>query len=98
MNGCTDECEESFTETLAAWQAEQKNKTTERTEDCTVTWIEWSGSRSHPKATNRRAEGCTVTDKGGAMGEVELPGGRIMRKGKKTNGFSVRTIEGKLLF
>jgi len=71
---------------LKAWKAPTK---TERVwTDCTVNWIEWSGSRTRPKADKRSAEGCTVTHRGGAFVDVVLPTGKTFRKKLDANGFS----------
>lgn len=54
-----------------------------------VRWVEWSGTRAHPKARGRMETGCTVTDSGGKFVVVTLPNGNTFRKGKNTNGFHV---------
>ena len=55
----------------------------------TVEWIEWSGSRNYPKATERRAEGCTVAVKG-QTATIKLPSGEMVTKRLSTRGFSFR--------
>lgn len=59
-------------------------------QDVTVEWLEWSGSRKHPKATERTAGGCTVTIKG-QMATITLPDGGTMRKRLTTRGLHMRT-------
>ena len=46
-----------------------------------VKWLEWGGTRNHPKAKEMSASGATVTDRGGKFVEVKLAGGRTFRKG-----------------
>jgi len=66
--------------------------------NCTVVWLEWGGTRNHPRAMERRAEGCIVEEKAGAkFVAVTLPDGKTFRKGRGTRGFEVRSAEGKLL-
>lgn len=62
-----------------------------------VFWIEWTGTRNHPRAIERRAENATVTDRGGKFVEISLPDGTTFKKGKRTNGFRVFQ-SGKELF
>ena len=63
----------------------------------TVRWLEWGGTRNHPRAIERREAGCTVVDAGGKFVTVLLPSGGSFRKGKRTNGFRVFS-EGKEIF
>lgn len=55
----------------------------------TVRWLEWVGTRNHPRAIERESTGCTVTDTGGKFVTVALPDGTTFKKGKATNGFAV---------
>lgn len=61
-----------------------------------VKWLEWTGSRKHPKCTEMSATGATVTDRGGKFVEVKLAEGKSLRKGRDTRGFEVR-VNGKLV-
>ena len=79
---------------LKAWQEPAKDLAVY--EECTVTWLEWSGTRKHPKATERQAENVTVTIKG----EWATFGRKVtstmtvaMRKKLTTKGF--RVLQGK---
>ena len=47
---------------LQAWQ--EPSKGLEVLEKCNVTWLEWGGTRKHPKATERTIENVVVTIKG----------------------------------
>lgn len=58
-------------------------------EGCTVTWLEWAGTRRHPRVTEHTATGCTVTVVG-STAIVAFADGRTMRKRLATNGFSFR--------
>lgn len=60
-------------------------------ENCRVEWIEWAGSLKRPTATNRVAEGCTVSVKG-ATATITLPDGATMTKRLSTRGFSFRKV------
>lgn len=53
-----------------------------------VTWLEWSGTRSHPTAKEVRAIG-TVVDRGNFFVDVKLDDGTSFKKGRKTIGFKV---------
>ena len=59
-----------------------------------VKWLEWSGTRNHPKATEMSASGATVTDRCGKFVEVKLTSGQTFRKGRDTRGFEV-SVNGK---
>lgn len=59
-----------------------------------VKWLEWTGSRNHPKCTEMSAAGAIVTDRGGKFVEVKLSDGATFRKGRDTRGFEVR-VNGK---
>jgi hypothetical protein len=59
-----------------------------------VKWLEWGGTRNHPKATKMSASGATVTDRGGKFVEVKLASGQTFRKGRDTRGFEV-SVNGK---
>jgi hypothetical protein len=58
-------------------------------EDCVVEWIEWTGTRARPKATEMRAEGARVEVKG-KTATVTLADGRSFTKRTATNGFYFR--------
>lgn len=55
-----------------------------------VEWLEWNGTRSRPRATNRSASGCTVVDDGGAFYKITLPEGRSFKKKKGCNGLYIK--------
>ena len=54
--------------------------------NCTVEWIEWSGSLRRPKATEMKAEGCTVSVKS-QTATITLANGNSFIKRLSTNGF-----------
>ena len=66
-------------------------------EGAVVKWLEWSGTRAHPMAKERREENATITDAGGKFVTVVLQDGTTFKKGKRTNGFRV-FLGGKELF
>lgn len=74
----------------------KENKTAPETvhADADVRWLEWGGTRKHPKAIEMSASGAAVTDRGGTFVEVKLTTGEKFRKGRYTRGFEVR-INGK---
>lgn len=74
---------------LAAWKASRKSGSVTH-ENCTVEWIEWTGSLKRPTATERKETGCTVTVKG-QTAKVVLPNGKVITKQLSTRGFSWRT-------
>lgn len=51
-------------------------------ENCQVRWIEWSGSRNHPRATDCEESGCRV--------EVSGETAKIFRKGSETHFLTKR--------
>lgn len=80
---------ETFADALAAWRAAQKAKGEKRHEGCRVRWLEWGGTRSHPRATERVEDGCVVVDGGGKFVAITLPSGASFKKGRDTRGFEV---------
>ena len=74
---------------LAEWQAAQKPRQASTRAGCRVEWLEWSGTRNHPRAKKCSAEGCTVTDKGGAFLEIILPDGSTLKKKKDCKGLNI---------
>ena len=57
-------------------------------ENATVTWLEWGGTRAHPRATECKAEGCTVLIKGNTA-RVTFADGHTMTKRLTTTGFEI---------
>lgn len=70
---------------LCAFQA--PDKSTREIVARKVSWLEWSGSRAHPKATERSAENVKVTLKG-QFAVLHLPSGDL-RKKITAHGFSI---------
>lgn len=62
-----------------------------------VKWVEWGGTRNHPKAIEMSASGATVTDRGGKFVEVTLASGQKFRKGRDTRGFEVSVNEKRVI-
>jgi hypothetical protein len=74
-------------EAVAALEEYRRTSSVAKTYDnCRVRWLEWSGTRKHPIATKRSAEGCRVTVKG-VTATVETPEGKKFVKRLKTKGF-----------
>jgi len=71
---------------LAKWRESRKVKPNIY-RNCRVEWIDWIGTRRHPKAIERVAEGCTVAIKG-QTATITLPDGTTFRKRLGANGFS----------
>lgn len=76
---------------LAEWTA-AKNRGPQVYTNCRVEWIEWSGTLSRPRATERVAEGCTVSVKG-QTATVTLPDGSTLTKRLTTRGFRFRPAD-----
>jgi len=74
---------------LAAWREARAAVTVIVHENQTVNWLEWSGSRAYPKATEYAVDGCSVTVKGGTA-TVQTPDGKTFRKRLTTRGFMFR--------
>ncbi len=84
-----DEEEEILPNPLAIEALARSNGSSEEViEDATVTWLEWSGTRAHPHATEYTAEGCTVVIKGNTA-KVTLADGSTMTKRLTTTGFEI---------
>jgi hypothetical protein len=78
---------ETNPEAVAALEEYRRTSSVAKTyENCRVRWLEWSGTRKHPIATKRSAEGCRVTVKG-VTAIVETPEGKRFVKRLKTKGF-----------
>jgi hypothetical protein len=60
---------------------------------CRVEWIDWGGTRRHPKATPRTENGCRVVVRG-SLATITLPGGGTLRKRIGANGFRFITEGG----
>lgn len=55
-------------------------------ENCHVEWLEWSGTRNHPRATEMSADGCQVEIKKNTA-LVTFADGKTMKKRLTTRGF-----------
>ena len=98
---CIEGREEAFAEALARWQAANRTKAetpTKTLSGVTVRWLEWAGTRKHPKATAMQVAGVTVEDRGGKFVTVKFPDGRTMKKGRDTNGFEVIGADGRRIW
>jgi len=69
--------------------AEEKEPDIQIHENCHVEWLEWGGTRNHPVATERVAEGATVTVKA-STATVTTADGKSSQKRLATRGFSFR--------
>lgn len=83
-------------DSLRKWEPPKKNTKTWR--NCTVSWLEWGGTRKHPTVTEETADGCTVDWKGGKFCVVTFADGATMRKGTNTRGFEVRDQTGARIY
>ena len=81
---------------LRGWR--KPKSTAKRWTGCTVSWLEWGGTRSRPKATEHTATDCAVEWKGGKFCTVTFPTGNSMRKGLDTKGFCVHDTAGKRVY
>ncbi len=79
-------------EAVAALAAHrERTATAEVHENCHVEWLEWSGTRSHPRAETCVAEGATVAIKG-QTATITLASGAHVKKRLATNGFTWRPV------
>lgn len=78
---------------LRSWKEPAKDVTV--FEDCSGSYLEWTGTRNHPHAKEIKFGPVRVTKKG-AWFTLELPSGSI-RKGERTNGFHLFDSTGKRL-
>lgn len=89
---CFDDEEEA--ETRATWeklQAFKPEKATEKTYRANVRYLEWSGSRKHPKAIEHRFDNIIVVEKG-KFYTFMTPCGEA-RKKIGSNGTEVKRLE-----
>jgi hypothetical protein len=75
---------------LAQWKEEHSKKTTLIRTGCCVEWLEWRGTRRHPRAVVRREEGCTVEDSGGSFLRIILPNGTEIKKKRDCKGLEIK--------
>ena len=61
---------------------------------CTVFWLDWVGTRNHPRVIERSVDNATVTIPAGKFVTVSTPNGRPFKKGRNTKGFRV-VLDGK---
>ena len=66
-------------------------------ENCRIEWLEWSGSRNHPRCEKRAADGCQVIDSGRAMLRIVFPDGNEMKKKRDCNGLKITRANGSRL-
>jgi hypothetical protein len=72
-----------------------KRKPPEVWEGCTVTWLEWSGSRAHPKCNERTEKECKVVRKPSTFTYIiTMADGRELRKRDGTRGLAVLNANG----
>lgn len=87
-----------FEDALKEWKqdnAERKSIPPTIHENQTVKWLEWGGTRNHPKSTEHQEDGVTIIDNGGKMLTLKLKDGTTFKKGRDTNGFSFKGDNGK---
>ena len=87
-------CRRTLREAIAARKAAPKSAG-EKHDGCTAEWLEWTGDRRHPRATDHRAENIAATVKGRFV-TLHLPAGDI-RKQLGARGFTLRLPSGKKL-
>lgn len=78
---------DAFVAKCKEWDREQKATTVATSYRAHVEWVEWSGTRNHPKAT-KYAEECDVIEKGDTF-TITRENGQTFRKRRGSNGFSV---------
>ncbi len=84
----------SYSECSQNW-GKSIRKTNIKYLNCTVKWLEWIGTRSHPHPVEREENNCLCEDRGGKFVLITFPNGQTMKKKKDTNGFEVLDKEGK---
>lgn len=90
-----------FATVLSGWRSAvkiSKEKPATLYSPVVVEWLEWGGSRSHPHATERRAENASVIDPGGKFVTVKLKDGSTFKKGRDTNGFKITGADGRRIY
>lgn len=85
------ECKELLDE-LKNWKPPAAE--TEIIEDTTIYYLEWSGSRRHPRAEEIRITGCRVERKDNWC-SITTPNGQKIRKNVNTRGFRTENKNGQ---
>lgn len=78
--------------TIAARRS-QPRVIAQRYENCCAEWLDWGGTRKHPRAYEKRADGIAVTIKG-ELATLHLPSGDL-RKRRGTRGFTLYLPNGE---
>jgi hypothetical protein len=79
---------------LRAWREPKKDVIV--FDGASGSYLEWSGTRNHPKAKKVEFGPCRVTQKDDWF-TIELASGKHVRKRKSTRGFMLRDAAGKFL-
>lgn len=66
-------------------------------EGCKVEWLEWGGTRSHPRAIECSAL-CSVTFKPGSDQVTAVDGAKTFKKFLSTKGFKITAADGAWVF
>lgn len=77
--------------TMKAWDQARRLVSATVHENCTVEWLEWSGTRNHPHCAEREAKGCSVSIKG-QTATITFVNGSTMTKRLNTRGFRWREV------
>ncbi|MHB8281275.1 MAG: hypothetical protein ACYDDE_00555 [bacterium] len=73
-------------QSLKEYNKNPKKKEIKIFENCFVEWLEWSGSKKHPKCDKKIAENCKVTIKG-VTATIETSDKKVFTKRIATKGF-----------
>lgn len=78
-------------EDVAAWQESPSSSVTPTRKKGNIDWLEWSGTRKHPKATEKRLENVEIEEKG-SFYIVYQNGQQVLKKKIGSNGTYVQYL------
>lgn len=88
-----DAIENLDNETISAWAKNKETKATGREFRGDISYIEWTGTKSHPKANNRILKDVNIEERGSFYIVTDDNGNEIIRKKIGSNGTSVTDYE-----
>lgn len=89
-------------DTLAEWRMNQKaleKNPSDVLKGRSIKYLEWSGTRNHPKATERTLDNVTIERKPGQkMVTITGPDGTSFKKSLDTKGFEIKGDDGQFFY
>jgi hypothetical protein len=86
------EADENAILDLNDYKSNLKNLKVKKYTNCEVKWLEWYGTRNHPKCSERSEKNCTVVVKN-LTATITLVSGVTFKKRLTTNGFNFTVFD-----